>query len=80
MYRVSDTVSPMAKKKPALARLRKSKKLTQEALAAMAGTSQVTISELESGQTLEPKFSTAVRLARALEVQPEVLFPVGLGK
>lgn len=70
----------MAKKKPALARLRKSKKLTQEALAALAGTSQVTISELESGQTSDPKFSTAVRLARALDVQPEVLFPVGVGK
>ena len=56
--------------------LRKTKGLTQEALQEMTGVDQSTISALESGRIKAPSWEIVVRLARALEVSPEELFPV----
>lgn len=54
--------------------------LTQEQLAARAGTTQAAISYLENGQTKSPSMALASRLARVLRVKPETLFPVEVGK
>ncbi len=46
--------------------------LTQQALADLAGTSKANISRLESGEQ-KARMSTIVRLAKALEINPEEL-------
>jgi transcriptional regulator with XRE-family HTH domain len=55
--------------------LRKSRRLTQEALAALAGVDQATVSYLERGQA-KPSWDTAYRISKALGVKPEAVFPV----
>jgi len=50
--------------------------LTQEQLSDRTGIDQVTISALELGKILRPKHDIVVRLARALNVSTEELFPV----
>jgi len=49
---------------------------TQERLAEMSGVDQTTISAIEVGKNRNPSWETVVRLARALMVAPEDLFPV----
>jgi transcriptional regulator with XRE-family HTH domain len=50
--------------------LRQQRGLSQEALAAEAGVQQVTISQIELGKVRDPRWSTVIRLATALEVSP----------
>ena len=56
-----------------LRRLRLAKKLTQVELAEASGVQQRTISNLETGETIEPGVRTAAALARALGVTVERL-------
>lgn len=49
--------------------------LTQEQLAAAAGTTQVTISDLENGKRQSISDSLRIRIARALHADPYDLFP-----
>ena len=56
-----------------LVALRKAAELTQTALAALVGVSQVQISLIESGQR-EPSVGTLRKLAKALGVSPGRLF------
>ena len=56
----------------ALRTIRESQFLTQEELAELAGVTRVTVSRIEQ-QSLEPRFSTIKKLARALKVQPAEL-------
>lgn len=51
-----------------LAKLRKEKKLTQEALARKADISYHTLIKLESGGIKNPKIETVIKLADALAV------------
>lgn len=55
---------------------RRIKDITQAKLAELAGVDQTTISDLECGRNRNPSLETAVRIARALGVTPEELFPV----
>ena len=50
--------------------------LTQEQLAQKAGVDQTTISAMERGISRNPSYETVVKLARALNITPEELFPV----
>lgn len=50
--------------------------LTQVQLAERSGIDQTTISAIEIGKNQNPSWETVVRLARALDVAPEELFPV----
>ena len=52
------------------------KLMTQKDLAKVSGVSQVTISFIENGLS-EPMDMTAERLAKALKVEVEKLFPKG---
>ena len=52
---------------------RKRAGLTQEQLAKKAGVRQGMVSKLESGHIRNPRFSTVLSLARALERDPETL-------
>jgi len=52
-----------------LAKLRKEKKLTQEALARKADISYHTLIKLESGGIKNPKIETVIKLANALKVK-----------
>lgn len=61
-----------------LRELRKSKGLTQEKLAGMAGVSFTYISKLETGTVPPPREKTIVALAKALDGDPDELF--GLAK
>ena len=54
--------------------------LTQEGLAEKVGVTQVTISDIESGRTSSPSYGLVVRLAKALKVKPDALFPIEVGK
>lgn len=54
---------------------RKKLGLTQEALAAKAGTTQNTISELELGRNTNPTWVVLSAVAIALETTPEALIP-----
>jgi len=56
-----------------LAKLRKQKKLTQEALARKADISYHTIIKLESGGIKNPKIETVVKLSKALNVKLDEL-------
>lgn len=59
----------------ALREARKRRRLTQDALAALSGVEQATISRIEAGLA-QPTWETAWRLSRALGVRPEVAFPI----
>ncbi len=48
--------------------------VSQATLAERAGISQVAVSHLENGHT-RPKLATARALAKALKVEPDVIFP-----
>jgi transcriptional regulator with XRE-family HTH domain len=61
---------------PSLRRIRVERLMTQEQLAAKAGLTLVTISQLENGH-VEPRLGTVQRLATALRVQPEALLREG---
>lgn len=51
-------------------------RLTQEQLADLAGVKQATISQIENGEVTRPEYTTVARLARALNISPEELFPL----
>lgn len=55
---------------------RKRKGLTQQELARRAGTTQVNISELETGANGNPSWALVGRVARALGVEPSRLIPL----
>lgn len=50
--------------------------LTQTQLADRVGVSQTTVYDLEVGRNQSPSYETVIRLAAALGVSPEELFPV----
>jgi transcriptional regulator with XRE-family HTH domain len=50
--------------------------LTQEELGAKAGVDPTVISRLETGKSASATYENIVRLARALNLEPEELFPV----
>ena len=52
------------------------RKLTQEQLAALVGVDQATISDLECRRNTNPSWRTVKRIADALGVRPEDIFPV----
>jgi len=51
--------------------------LTQEQLAAKSGVDATVISKLERGKRLRGSYDSIVRLARALNLEPEELQPTG---
>lgn len=55
---------------------RAKRNLTQDELAALSGVEQPTISALENNRIQSPAWDTVCRLARALKVKPEEIFPV----
>lgn len=52
-----------------LAKIRKEKKLTQEALARKAGISFHTLVKIEGGRIKNPRIETVIKLAKALKVK-----------
>jgi|WetSurMetagenome_2_1015567.scaffolds.fasta_scaffold868034_1 transcriptional regulator with XRE-family HTH domain len=56
--------------------IRTKKGLTQDKLANAAGVKQATISDIERGKIKHPGINTAAKLANALGVSIEDLFPV----
>lgn len=54
-------------------RLRESKGLTAARLAERAGITENALRKIESGDSKEPRFSTGVRIARALDIEPRAL-------
>lgn len=54
-------------------RLRESKGLTASRLAERAGITENALRKIESGDSKEPRFSTGVRIARALDIEPHLL-------
>jgi predicted transcriptional regulator len=69
LTRREEVVSPVL---PQLRRIRESKFLTQQDLAARSGVSRIAIARLERG-TVSARFSTLRKLAEALDVQPKEL-------
>jgi len=59
-----------------LKEIRKQKNLTQDELQAASGVDQTTISGIECGRIKSPSWEIVARLAKALDVTPETLFPV----
>jgi transcriptional regulator with XRE-family HTH domain len=59
-----------------LREIRKRRNLTQEELAAVSGVDQATISNLEVQRVKNPGWIIVAKLAKALAVSPEELFPV----
>jgi transcriptional regulator with XRE-family HTH domain len=59
-----------------LKRLRLAKGLTQEELAAVSGVHHRHISQIERALIAAPQWPTVYRLAKALKVKPQELFPV----
>ena len=59
-----------------LKEIRKQKGFTQEQLADKSGVDQTTISGIECERIKRPRWEIVSRLAKALEVPPEELFPV----
>lgn len=59
-----------------LKKLRTEKNMTQEKLMELSGVDQSTICALETERMKRPSWQIVCRLARALEVLPEELFPV----
>jgi transcriptional regulator with XRE-family HTH domain len=55
---------------------RKLKGMTQEQLASQSGVDQTTISAIECGKSRNPSWETVSRIASALGVSPEEIFPV----
>ena len=55
---------------------RRKKGLNQVQLAEMAGVDQTTISDIECGRNKNPSWETVARIAEALEVEPDELFPL----
>lgn len=55
--------------------IRLKRKLTQAQLAAKSGVDQATVSNLEAGKT-SPSWETAYRIAKALGVKPQDIFPI----
>jgi transcriptional regulator with XRE-family HTH domain len=55
---------------------RRLKGLTQEALAAKSGVDQTSISSIEVGKNRNPSWETVSKLAKALGVSPDELFPI----
>ena len=55
---------------------RLAKKLTQVELAKLVGVDQTTVSDLECGRNTNPSWRTVKRIADALDVAPETIFPV----
>ena len=65
-----------------LVRIRREHGLTQEEVARRSGLATVTISKLEGGRNPNPKVSTLMKLAVALECPPDLFFeqlPVDVG-
>ncbi len=56
-----------------LAKIRKQKGLTQEALAQKAGISFHTLVKIESGRITNPRIETVMKLAKVLEVKVDDL-------
>lgn len=56
-----------------LAKIRKEKGLTQEALARKADISFHTLIKIESGRIKNPRIETVIKLAKALEVKVDYL-------
>jgi len=63
-----------------LKKYRKIAGLTQEQLARKSGVDVTLISRLENGQRTNASYPSIVRLARALNLEPEELMPVALPK
>jgi transcriptional regulator with XRE-family HTH domain len=57
---------------------RRTARLTQVQLAERSGVDQRVISKIETGIVRKPEYETVVRLSRALNVEPEKLFPLKL--
>ena len=57
-----------------LARIRKKHGLTQEEVARRCGLATVTISKLEEGKSTDPKTSTVLKLAAALDCPLDAFF------
>jgi len=55
---------------------RRLKDITQAQLAEQSGVDQRTISDIERGANKNPSWETVARIAKALGVAPEELFPV----
>jgi transcriptional regulator with XRE-family HTH domain len=55
--------------------IRDKQKLTQEQLADLSGVDQSTISALETERMKSPSWQIVAKLAKALGVEPEKLFP-----
>ncbi len=58
-----------------LVNLRRSRMWTQGRLAREAGVSPTTVSGIETGKIARPHFGTLQKLARALDVDPQLLLP-----
>ncbi len=71
-YRCSDIIIAMKQMKE----IREERKLTQIRLAKMCGVQQATISDIERGRIKSPSVDIAQRIANALCVNIEDLFPV----
>jgi len=61
-----------------LKKFRKIAGFSQQQLAAKAGVDLAVISRLERGLKRAPSYETVVRLARALNLEPEELLPIDL--
>lgn len=64
----------------ALREMREQLGLTQVELAERAGIDQTTVSKLELGTMQNPSWPVVAKLARALGVNPEDLFPIEVAK
>ena len=60
-----------------LVNIRRSRMWTQGRLAREAGVSPTTVSGIETGKIGHPHFGTVQKLARALDVDPQLLLPSG---
>lgn len=54
------------------------KGFTQEKLANLSGIDQTTISAIECGKNKKPSWETVLRIAKALGVDPEEIFPINI--
>ena len=59
-----------------LKRIRNKKGLTQEKLAKLSGVDQSTICAIETQRMKSPSWAIVAKLARALDIAPDELFPV----
>jgi transcriptional regulator with XRE-family HTH domain len=56
--------------------IRNQKSLTQDQLSEKSGVEQSTISGIETGRIKRPAWEIVCKLARALDTNPEELFPI----